>query len=199
MSQTGLVLVTSMPASCSPKGVMWCQLVVVVCLVPVSGLLWGIALVRPLSGLTVTILPSTLSFFLCFTLTSILVIATFLCATPPPCPLWQSCLANSFPSAISSFATSSAALGSYAYPIRSHIILVLMSSSPPLCHIALLLPLSLEHSILPLLTDDPVTFYDTPWYSGSCALSSSTFYAFLLLSDASCTFYHVLLPSLWIS
>ena len=115
------------------------------------------------------------------------------------CPLWQSCLANSFPSAISSFTTSSAALGSYAYPIRSHIVLALMSSSPPLCHIALLLPLSPEHSILPLLTDDPVTFYDIPWYSGSCALPSSTFYAFLLLSDASCTFYHVLLLSLWIS
>ena len=100
-------------------------------------------------------------------------------------PLWQSCLANSFPSTISSFATSSAALGSYAYPIRSHIVLVLMSSSPPLCHIALLLPLFLEHSILPLITDDPVTFYDIPWYSGSCALPSSTFYAFPLLSDAS--------------
>ena len=99
-------------------------------------------------------------------------------------PLWQSCLANSFPSAISSFATSSAALGSYAYPIRSHIVLALMSS-PPLCHIAPLLPLSPEHSILPLLTDDPVTFYDIPWYSGSCALPSSTFYVFLLLSDAS--------------
>ena len=114
-------------------------------------------------------------------------------------PLWQSYLANSFPSAILSFATSSAALGSYAYPIRSHIVLVLMSSSPPPCHIALLLLLSLEHSILSLLTDDPVTFYDIPWYSGSCALPSSTFYAFLLLSDVSCIFYHVPLPSPWIS
>ena len=113
--------------------------------------------------------------------------------------LWQSCLANSFPSAILSFATSSAALGSYAYPILSHIVLALMSSSPPLCHIALFLLLSPEHSILPLLTDDPVTFYDIPWYSGSRALPSSTFYAFLLLSDVSCTFYHVLLPSPWIS
>ena len=74
-----------------------------------------------------------------------------------------------------------------------------MSSSPPLCHIVLLLPLSPEHSILPLLTDDPVTFYDVPWYSRSCALPSSTFYAFLLLSDTSCTFYHVPLLSLWIS
>ena len=115
------------------------------------------------------------------------------------CPLWQSCLANSFPSAISSFATSSTALGSYAYPIRSHIVLALMSSSPPPCHIALLLLLSPEHSILPLLTDDPVTFYDIPWYSGSCALPSSTFYALLLLSDVSCTFYYVLSLSPWIS
>ena len=98
-----------------------------------------------------------------------------------------------------SFATSTAALGCYAYPIRSHIVLMLMSSSSPLCHIALLLPLSPEHSILFLLTDDPVTFYDTPWYSGSCALPSSTFYAFLLLSNVSCTFYHVLLSSPWIS
>ena len=129
-------------------------------------------------------------------LPSLLLLLSFV---PPPCPLWQSCLANFFPSAISSFATSSTALGSYAYPIRSHIILALMSSSPPLCHIALLLPLSPEHSILPLLTDDPMTFYDIPWYSGSCALPSSTFYAFLLLSDTSCTFYHVLLPSPWIS
>ena len=153
----------------------------------------------------VTILPFTLCFLL-----------LILCSLPPipplfyPCcrhfpfchslrPLWQSCLANSLPSAISSFATSSAALGSYAYPIRSHIVLALMSSSLPLCHIALLLPLSPEHSTLPLLTDDPVTFYDIPWYSGSCALPSSTFYALLLLSDASCTFYHVLSLSLWIS
>ena len=118
---------------------------------------------------------------------------------PPPCLIWQSCLANPFPSAIPSFATSSAALGSYAYPIRSHIVLALMSSSPPPCHIALLLPLSPEHSIFPLLTDNPVTFYNIPWYSGSCALPSSMFYAFPLLSDASCTFYHVLLLSPWIS
>ena len=114
-------------------------------------------------------------------------------------PFRQSCLANSFPSAILSFTTSSAALGSYAYPILSHIVLALMSLSPPLCHIALLLLLPPEHSILPLLTDDPVTFYDIPWYSGSCALPSSTFHAFLLLSDASCTFYHVLSLSPWIS
>ena len=92
--------------------------------------------------------------------------------------------------------TSLAHLGSGAYPIFSHIILVLTSSSPPPCHIALLLLLSPEHSILPLLTDDPVTFYDILWYSRSHTILSSTFYAFPLLTDTSCTFYHVLLPSL---
>ena len=150
--------------------------------------------------------PGVMSRFYLFTLSFIPLLRPHFhpcCRYFPLChslrPLWQSCLANSFPSAISSFATSSAALGSYAYPIRSHIVLVLMSSSPPSCHIVLLLLLSPEHSIFPLLTDDPVTFYDIPWYSGSCALPSSTFYAFLLLSDASCIFYHVLLPSLWIS
>ena len=127
----------------------------------------------------VTILPFTLCFLLLIPGSP-----SFVSPLSYPCchsfrPLWQSCLANSFPSAISSFATLSAALGSYAYSIRSHIVLALMSSSPPLCHIALLLLLSLEHSILPLLTDDPVTFYDIPWYSGSCALPSSTFYALL--------------------
>ena len=104
-------------------------------------------------------------------------------------PFRQLCLANSFPSAISLLATSCAALGSYAYPIPSHIVLALMSSSPLPCHIALLLLLSPEHSILPLLTDDPVTFYDILWCSGSHAIPSSMFYTFLLLSDASCTFY----------
>ena len=51
--QTGLISATSMPASCSLMGVMWCRLVVVACLVPVLGLLQGIALVRLLSGSTV--------------------------------------------------------------------------------------------------------------------------------------------------
>ena len=153
----------------------------------------------------VTILPSTLSFYLLIPCSPSLISPLFYpcCRYLSLChslrPFRQSCLANSFPSAFRPFATSSAALGSHAYPIRSHIILALMSSSPPFCHIAFLLLISPEHSILPLLTDDPVTFYDIPWYSGSCALASSTFYAFLLLSDASCTFYHVLLPSPWIS
>ena len=71
-----------------------------------------------------------------------------------------------------------------------------MSSSPLPCHIVLLLLLSPEHSIPPLLTDDPVTFYDILWYSGSHAIPFNTSYAFLLLTDTSCMFYHVLLPSL---
>ena len=126
----------------------------------------------------VTILPFTLCFLLLIPLfpSPVLPLFYLCCRHFPLChsfrPLWQSCLANSFPSAISSFATWSATLGSYAYPIRSHIVLALMSSSPPPCHIALLLPLSPEHSISPLLTDDPVTFYNIPWYSGSCALPS---------------------------
>ena len=76
------------------------------------------------------ILPFTLSLSLCFTPIPILVTAIFLCATP--------FARYGSRSAISSFATSSAALGSYAYPIRSHIVLTLTSSSPLSCLIALL-------------------------------------------------------------
>ena len=43
----------------------------------------------------------------------------------------QLCLSNSFPSVTLSLSTSLAALGSYAYPILSHIFPSLMSSSPP--------------------------------------------------------------------
>ena len=97
-------------------------------------------------------LSSSLSRFYLFTLSFYLLIPFSPSLTSPPfypccrylplChplrPFRQSCLANSFPSAFHPFATSSTALGSYAYPIRSHIVLALMSSSPPPCHVVLL-------------------------------------------------------------
>ena len=53
--------------------------------------------------------------------------------------------------------------------------------------------------LFPCFIDDLVTFHDILWYSVSLSMSSSTFYAFLLLTDTSCTFYCVPSLSPWIS
>ena len=61
-------------------------------------------------------------------------VAAVLLLTIPFCPFRQSCLSNSFPSVTLPLSTSLATLGSYAYPILSHIFPSLMSSSPPFCN-----------------------------------------------------------------
>jgi hypothetical protein len=96
-------------------------------------------------------------------------------------PFRKSCLSNPFPYATLPFATSLAALGSYAYPILSHIF-------PRLCHHPLLFvilnPLcliSLEPSMLPcllIILGHSTIFYDTPCLSLFFPVCSMPFLAY---------------------